>query len=219
MKLLLTSNGITNPAIAKALFDLVGKPASEITAAFIPTAANVIDGDKRWLIDSIVDIQHAGIASLDIVDISALSKDIWQPRLEAVDVLIFSGGNNAYLMKWIVESGLESLLPKLLHTKVWVGISAGSCITSPTLVLSNKDDQIYSEEVFGYDSNKGLGFVDFYFRSHFNSPDFPNMNKEYLNEVAEEVSQKIYALDDNSALKVVDGQVEVISEGEYEVFN
>jgi hypothetical protein len=40
MKLLLTSAGITNEEIANSLVDLVGKPLSEIKAAFILTAKN-----------------------------------------------------------------------------------------------------------------------------------------------------------------------------------
>lgn len=219
MKLLLTSNGISNDSIAKALFDLVGKSAAETTIAFIPTAMNVEKGDKDWFIDDLINIKKQDVASIDIVDISALPKEIWLPRLEAVDVLFFSGGNTNHLMRWIKESGLEKLLPKLLESKVWVGISAGSMVTSPTLFLSSKDDKIYYEETFGYKNEEALGLIDFYIRPHFNSPGFPHANKEYLEEVVKDTPAKIYGLDDNSAVKVIDGYIEVVSEGEWEVFN
>jgi dipeptidase E len=219
MKFLLTSNGLSNDSIAKALFELVGKAASETSITFIPTAMNVGAGDKEWFIDDLYNLKKQGLKSIDIVDISALPKEIWLPRIEAADVLFFSGGNSFHLMRWLNESGLAELLPELLKTRVYAGISAGSMVTNPTLALSSKDKKIYYEEKFGYNNEKALGFVDFYVRPHFNSPHFPQARKEYLEEVAKDIPDTIYALDDNSALKVIDDKVEIVSEGEYLILN
>ncbi len=219
MKLLLTSNGLSNQSIANALFDLVAKPASETSIAFIPTAMNVSDGDKDWFIDDLANIKKQDVKLIDIVDISALPREVWQPRLEAADVLFFSGGNTSHLMRWIKESGLEELLPDMLKTKVWAGISAGSMVTNPTLAFSSKDKKIYYEETFGYKNDEGLEYVDFYVRPHYNSPHFSHLNKEYLTELSKEVSATVYAIDDMSALKVIDGKVEIITEGEYIILN
>ncbi len=219
MKLLLTSGGLTNNSIARALLDLVGKPADQIKIAFIPTAMNVGDGDKGWFINDLSNIKKQNFALVDIVDISALPKEVWLPRLEVADVLFFSGGNTTHLMRWIIESGLKELLPEFLKTKVWAGISAGSMVTNPTLSLSSGDKKIYYEEIFGYKSEQALGYVDFYVRPHFNSPDFPNANKDFISAIAKEMKVKVYGLDDNSAVKVVDGKVEVVTEGEYGEFN
>lgn len=219
MKLLLTSNGLSNDSIAKALIELVCKKADEISIAFIPTAMNVNVGDKEWFIDDLYNIKKQGFKMIDIVDISALPKDVWLPRLQEADVLFFSGGNSFHLMRCINESGLAELLPELLKTRVWAGISAGSMVTNPTLALSSKDKKIYYEEKFGYKIEKALGFVDFYTRPHFNSPDFPQANKEYLEDMAKDFTDTIYAIDDDSALKIIDGNVEVITEGKYLVIN
>ena len=219
MKLLLTSNGLSNPSIASALFELVGKPAAETTIAFIPTAMNIGAGDKDWFVDDLVNIKNQNIAHLDIVDISALPIEIWRPRLEAADVLFFSGGNTSHLMRWITESGLKELLPEFLKTKVWAGISAGSMVTNPTLALSSNDKKIYYEEITGYKSEEALGFVNFYVRPHYNSPHFPEASSEFLQQIAKNIPVTIYALDDMSALKVVDGGVEVVSEGEFLILN
>ena len=219
MKLLLTSSGITNKSIADALWELVGKPASETVIAFVPTAMNVGSGDKEWFIDDLYNLKKQGLKSIDIVDISALPKNIWLPRIEVADVLFFSGGNSFHLMRWLNESGLTKLLPELLKTRVYAGISAGSMVTNPTLFLSSTDKNIYYDEKFGDKDEKPLRFVEFYNRPHFNSPYFPQARKEYLEKVAKDIPDIIYALDDNSALKVVDGKVEIISEGEYLEFN
>lgn len=214
MKLLLTSNGLSNASIARAMFELVGKPAAETKVAFVPTAMNVSAGDKDWFIDDLVNIRNQGVASLDIVDISALPKSIWLPRLQDADVLFFSGGNTSHLMRWIRESGLDAELPALLETRVWAGISAGSMVTNPTLALSSEDKKIYYEENFGYGDETALGYVDLYVRPHFNSPDFPRASKEHLASIATGIPAPIYALDDQSALRIDGEGIDVVSEGE-----
>lgn len=73
MKLLLTSGGITNGTIAKALEGLLTKPKQESGIAFIPTAANVEEGDKDWLINDLHTLNNEGYKYVDIVDISAIT--------------------------------------------------------------------------------------------------------------------------------------------------
>lgn len=217
MKLLLTSNGLSNKSISKALFKLVGKPAIKTIIAFIPTAMNVATGSKEWFIDDLNNIKKQKCKAIDIVDISALPKNIWLPKLETADVLFFSGGNVFHLMYWLEKSGLAKLLPKLLRKKVYVGISAGSMVTNPTLALSSKDKKIYYEKTFGYKNEKALNLVNFYIRPHLNSPDFPHAQKKYIEKISQEakIKKPIYALDDQSALKVIDNEIEIISEGKY----
>jgi len=219
MKLLLTSNGLANQSIADAFIGLIGKPVEESVVAFIPTAANVDEGDKGWLIDDLYNIKKQGFGSIDIVDISALPKEVWLPRLEAADALFFSGGNAPHLMYWLEKSGLADLLPDLLQSKVYAGISAGSIVAAKTLELSNKDKQLYYEKRFGYKASKALGLMNFNVRPHFNSPHFPNIRDDKLKEVAKEVSETIYAIDDDSAGMVVDGEIESISEGKWKKYN
>ena len=219
MKLLLTSAGLKNKTLAKALIDLAGKKAEEINLAFIPTAMNPTGTDKTWFIDNLSELKQQGYKLIDIVDISALPKHIWQPRLEAADVLFFSGGTSPHLMHWMEESGLKELLPELLKTRVYVGVSAGSIVTSQTLALSRKEKRIWYKEKFGYEGDKGLGFIDFYIRPHLNAPNHPNSKKEILEQTAKDIPETIYGIDDQMAVKVVDGKVEIVGEGEYVVFN
>jgi dipeptidase E len=213
MKLLLTSGGITNKSIAKALFDLVGKKPEDTSLVFIPTASNVEMGDKDWFINDLINIHKQNFKSVNITDISAVPENIWRPQLEAADVLFFEGGNTYHLMRWINKSGLIDILPTLLKSKVYVGLSAGSMVTGPDLALR------LSQIIYGDDLEEkvmdGLNLVNFYFLPHLNSPYFPKRMKETIIKAAKEFSRKIYALDDQSALKVVDGKVEIITEGEY----
>jgi dipeptidase E len=122
-------------------------------------------------------------------------------------------------MFWLKKSGLAEVLPEFLKTKVYVGISAGSMVTCPSIALSNKDKKVYYEKWTGYGSEEGLGLVNFYFRPHLNTRFFPNANSDTFQEIAKTIKEPIYALDDESALQVIDGSVKIVSEGEYLVFN
>lgn len=217
MKLLLTSGGLTNKSIEKALFDLVGKKPGDTSLVFIPTASNVETGDKDWLINDLINIHKQNFKSVAITDISAVPENIWRPQLEKADILFFEGGNCYHLMEWMNKSGLIKLLPDLLKTKVYVGLSAGSMVASPDLAV-RLSKIIYEEDVEN-ENMKGLGLVDFYFLPHLNNPHFAPRIEKNLKEAMKEVDKKMYVLDDQSALKVVDGNVEVVSEGKYLVLN
>ncbi|HUY69733.1 MAG TPA: Type 1 glutamine amidotransferase-like domain-containing protein [Candidatus Tyrphobacter sp.] len=218
MKLLLTSGGITNSLIAKALFDLAGKKPEETSLVYIPTASSVEVGDKRWLIDDLINLEKWNFKSIDIADISAIEEKIWQPKFKKADILFFEGGNTFYLMRWLNRSGLVSLLPELLKTKVYVGVSAGSMVAAKDLMLSTSQ-KLYEEDLDETGNMAGLNYVDFYFLPHLNSPYFKNLREDLIRENTKGMTEKIYAMDDNSALKVVDGKEEVVSEGRWFAVN
>jgi dipeptidase E len=219
MKMLLTSNGLSNQSITDELFRLVGKAPSETHIAFIPTAVNITEGSKEWFVDDLMNIKRQSVAFIDIVDISAVPKSVWLPKLEAADVLCFSGGSTRYLGSCIEQSGLKELLPDLLETRVWMGISAGSVVTGPTLRFSSQKKKEGDKEILGAQVTPGLGLVDFYIRPHLNAPGAPHAAEAFIREQASEVREIVYALDNMSALSVQGGEVRVVSEGHYLVLN
>jgi len=218
MIFLLTSAGFTNRTISNALLDLTRRPFKEISLAFIPTAANMWDDDKSWLIDDLYNTKKLGFSSIDIVDISALPNAMWEKRLNVVDIIMVGGGNTYDLIYWINKSGFSKTIEVFLKTKVYVGISAGSIVMAKNLALS-QSKKLYYEDRGKIDNEKGLGFVDFHIRPHLNSPDFPNVREKYLKEQAKKILEPIYAIDDDTAIKVVNGKIEVISEGKWIRFN
>ena len=160
-------------------------------------------------------LTSAGITnkSIDIVDIAAIPRDIWQPRLEVANIFCFGGGNEQYLARILRESGLRDLLPELLEARVYMGISAGSMVAGQffsreLLKIVYPEDEIESE------LEPALDFVNCNFIPHLNSPHFPQVRKEVLQSL-KNFTSPLYALDDQSALKIVDGEVEVITEGDY----
>ena len=218
MRLLLTSCGVTNASIAKALFDLVEKKPEVTSLAFVPTAANVEQGDKGWLIDDLMNLKRLGFKSIDIADISALDKKQWHAKMNQADVLYFGGGKRYHLMDWINRSALIEVLPDLLKDKVYVGMSAGSMITARKLVL-RFSHLLYQDDLGRTEDISGLGYVDFYFLPHLNNPYFSKLKEDIIEQVANGMTETVYALDDNSALKIVDKEVNVITEGACKAYN
>ncbi len=211
MKLLLTSGGLRNPTLAQAFLDLVGKPAEKVKVAFIPTALNVERGDKGWAIDQLIRLRDLGIAQLDIVDISATPKDIWLPRLEESNVIFVNGGNTTYLMGCFNNSGLTELVPSLLKDRVYVGVSAGSYVATPDIRFnSDNTDKVLD----------GLKLVDFGLQVHLHSPKFPlAKTDEAVQQRVKGCPYKVYALDDNMAIKIDGDDMKVIGEGKYLEFD
>ena len=218
MKLLLTSSGNTNKSIENAILDLLGKNFQKENIAFIPTAANIDDSDNSWLVNDMNNFKKLNFSRFDIVDISAVPKTIWLPIFGKTDILVFGGGDTIYLREWIKKSGLEKMLPQLLKTKVYVGISAGSMVTAKNISLSTAGI-LYYEKYGKFKNKNGLGLVDFELRPHLNSKWFPKVRLPYLKKMAEKVPYSFYAIDDDTAIKVVNGKVSIVSEGEWKKFN
>ena len=230
MKLLLTSNGLSNPSIENALEELIGKPREEARIAFIPTAGFVEASDWRhsreWLVNDMYRIsQFCG--SIDIISLADLKREEIVPRLEYADVIFIGGGNVFYLSYWMEKLGLFEELPRLLKTRVYAGISAGSMIATDSIRTASQaieNPDIFHDKEFdilgpkGRSAGKTAKLVNFVVRPHYNAKYFPNINGDFLEEIAKDVKVPLYAIDDQSALKVVNGQVDVISEGTWKLY-
>jgi len=209
MKLLLTSAGLSNQTLVNAFNKLVDIPSEKIHIAFIPTAANVEVGDKDWLINDYANLKKQNYI-VDIVDISALPKKIWLPRIKDANVIFVGGGNTFHLMYWFEKSGLKELLPELIKTRVYAGISAGSCITGPTIY--NSVQNLFGEK-YELKIKKGLNLVNIQIIPHLNSDYFPKIREENLEIASKNLTEPVYAIDDDSAVIVDGDKIEIVSEG------
>ncbi len=230
-KLLLTSSGITNQSINQALVDLLGKPISESSALFVPLAIYAYpQGIKNaWqVIKGWGDLGWKTLGVLELTALPGLPKEIWLPQLEETDAIIVGGGNKFYLSHWMEKSGLFDLLPQLLKQgKVYVGASAGSMMMTSRLNFDHnrlKETGVYYDDEFNEEmpsssgSAKTLGIVDFIIRPHLNAEYFPQANLKNVEKWAAKTDKPLYALDDQSALKIIDGKVEVVSNGTWKLF-
>ncbi|WP_406722669.1 Type 1 glutamine amidotransferase-like domain-containing protein [Streptomyces althioticus] len=218
MKLLLTSGGVTNPSIRSALVQLLGKPIDECRALCIPTAqwGHPMCGpvSVRGLAAAETLGQHLtglGWGTLGILELTALptiGTDRWVPWVRDADVLLVDGGDATYLCHWMRESGLADLLPSMPDT-VWVGVSAGSMVMTPRIGT-------YFVEWPSAPDDRTLGVVDFSIFPHLDA--FPENTMADAERWAADLGVPSYAIDEQTAVKVVDGTVEVISEGRWREF-
>ncbi|TXJ26606.1 MAG: peptidase E [Chitinophagaceae bacterium] len=219
MKLLLTSAGISNTSIRKALVDLLGKPIEESKALFIPTAIYGIKGGeeiiRKVICGTIGDpFCEAGWKSLGLLELTVLptmKKELWVPVLRETDALLVGGGDCQYLTYWMQQSGLAEMLPSLLDKLVYVGLSAGSMIMTSF-------GTTYGNHTLPAETDKSLGFVDFAIHPHLDHEWFPGNSLANLEKLANTIPVPSYAIDDNTAIKVTDSKTEVISEGKWKLF-
>jgi dipeptidase E len=214
MKLLLTSAGVRNPSIERALVELLGKPIADCDALCIPTAlyGHKYAGPRQaWKCISgnepgtpTVGLGWKSMGVLELTALPSMGEDRWLPLVQEVDCLLAEGGDAAYLAHWMRESGLERLLPSL--RAVWVGVSGGSMVMTPRI----GDDFVTWESPAG---DRTLGVVDFSIFPHLDHPDIPSNTMAAAEAWAPGLGNPAYAIDDETAIKWVDGDVEVVSEG------
>jgi len=219
MKLLLTSGGVTNPSIRRSLVAALGKPIEEATALCIPTAQwghqmCTPDSVRRFVVDgdeaTMTGLGWASVGVLELTALPTVGEGRWVPWVRDADVLLVDGGDATYLARWVQESGLADLLPELSDT-VWVGVSAGSMVMTPRI-----GDDFVSWP--GAESDRTLGLVDFSIFPHLDHEMMPENTLPEARRWAADLGGPAYALDDQSALVVVDGSVEVVSEGQWHHF-
>src|SRR3954470_4631499 len=219
MKYLLTSAGITNPSIQDALVGLLGKPIAEASALCIPTAAYghpmagpraawrfISGGEPRCPMSGL------GWKSLGVLELTALpsiDEENWVPIVQETDALLVDGGDSLYLCHWMRESGLADLLPSLGET-VWAGLSAGSMVMTPQV----GDDFIQWRPPSGDETT--LGVVDFSICPHLAADGAPGNSVAEAERWAAGIPNPAYAIDDQTAIRVVDGDVDVVSEGHWQ---
>jgi dipeptidase E len=221
MEFLLTSAGVTNTSIHDALVDLLGKPIAECDALCIPTASygHPMAGPGRaWAFISgreprtpMCELGWKSLGVLELTALPSIEAERWVQWVRETDVLLVNGGDALYLCHWMRQSGLADLLPSLRET-VWVGLSAGSMVMTPRI----GEDFVQWKPPTGGDET--LGVVDFSIFPHVENPDLPTNTMAAAERWAGGLSGPAYAIDDQTAIKVVDGTVEVVSEGQWKLF-
>jgi dipeptidase E len=241
MKLLLTSSGISNKSINDALVELLGKPIAECSALFIPTAIYPFPGGGGGAYQAICGKAQSplcglGWKSLGILELTALpsiDRKAWVPSVEEADALLVWGGDPLYLSYWMRQSGLAFLLPSL-RKSVYVGVSAGSMATAATFAEAYtnppgaSNTALTSEEIEFATSGgqirrtfvtaQGAGLVNFALIPHLDNENHPDASLANAEKWAARLPVPVYAIDDQSAVKVSGGAVEVVSEGHWKLF-
>lgn len=222
MRLLLTSAGIRNASIHSSLVEMLGKPISEANALCIPTGMyghpSLGPGERAWRFISgqepgcpMVELGWKSVGVLELTALPSIDEERWIPQVREADVLLVSGGDALYLCHWMRESGFADLIPSLTET-VYVGLSAGSMVMTPRIGT----DFVGWKSPAGDDS--ALGLVDFSIFPHLDHEMMPDNDLANAEKWAATLTNPSYAIDDETAIKVTDGTVEIITDGHWKHF-
>jgi len=221
MKLLLTSAGIKNDSIRNALIDMLDKSITECSALCIPTAnyAQRRGTGNAWRFISgrepetpMCELGWKSVGVLELTALPSIDEEIWVPVVRETDVLLVNGGDPMYLCYWMQQSGLADLLPKLPREMVYVGLSAGSMVMTPSI----GEDFVRWKPPTGGDET--LGLVEFSIFPHLDHEDMPDNSMAGAEGWAAGMSVPCYAIDDQTAIRVIDDAVDVVSEGHWRLF-
>lgn len=221
-RLLLTSAGVKNATIRNALINLLGRPIEECTALCIPTAMYghpyAGPGENVWKFvagrseQPMIELGWKSVGLIELTALPSIDKERWVALVRNADVLLVSGGDALFLSHWMRESGLNDLLTELKDT-VWVGMSGGSMVMSPRI----------GKEFVGWKQPSGddraLGLVDFAIFPHLDNESLPDNTMAAARKWAAGLDCVAYAIDDETAICVVDGVVDVVSEGHWHRFD
>ncbi|MEO8550641.1 MAG: Type 1 glutamine amidotransferase-like domain-containing protein, partial [Kofleriaceae bacterium] len=222
MKLLLTSNGITNQSIHRALLELLGKPIADANALFIATGMYPFPGGVGYAWKAIAGKSHhpfpemgwKSLGNLELSVLPSIDKEVWAPSVAAADAIIVWGGDPLFLAHWMRASGLADVLAP--HT-VYVGTSAGSMVASTTIGETYSaprrasGDALSSESIVFPDGDvartfvtaRGMGWVDFALIPHYGAEHHQDASLTNAPIWASKVPLPTYAIDDDTAIKVL----------------
>jgi len=174
-------------------------------------------GEKAWQFISgqepscpMCELGWKSVGVLELTALPSIDEERWVPLVQETDVLLAAGGDALYLCHWMRQSGLADLLPSLDKT-VWVGLSAGSMVMTPRI----GEDFVQWRPPAGDDST--LGIVDFSICPHLAADGMPGNSMAEAESWAAEIPNPAYAIDDETAFKVTNGTVEVVSEGHWKL--
>ena len=241
MKLLLTSSGISNPSIRDVLVGMLGKPIAESSALFVPTAIypfregpgnalRAISGNAK---SPLCDLGWKSLGVLELTALPSIDREVWTATVQETDALLVWGGDPLFLSYWMNQSGLAEVLRSLQRDLVYVGVSAGSMAVAPTFgetyhqPYRGTGDSLTLEELAfdapdgevsrNFITAKGAGLTRFALLPHANHKDRPDATFASAEKWAARLPVPLYAIDDQTAIKVIDDDVEVISEGHWKL--
>jgi dipeptidase E len=184
--------------VIEKFIEILPSPPDQLTAAFIPTAADPYE--DKWFIDKDRNkLKERGFHLKD-VDIKGKSKGELIAELEGMDIVFVAGGNTFYLLEKAKESGLYEIVKESVEKGViYVGSSAGTILAGPTIEPAKDLDD--PSQAPGLKSFKGLDIVDFVVLPHFdkdkNGDRYRGIMKEYASE-----DYRFIALTDFEAIAV-----------------
>ncbi|NTU72694.1 type 1 glutamine amidotransferase-like domain-containing protein [Candidatus Roizmanbacteria bacterium] len=212
MTLLLTSAGV-GEGLRDIFLALLPKAPQDISVSYIVTAAFGEEGEKSWLYNAKKQLEDVGITDIEDLDLRGKTKEDLYAVLSQKDIILVNGGNTFFLLKYVKESGFNSVVKDLINQgKIYIGVSAGSYIACPTIEHAYWKHQDRND--CGVTDLTALSLVPFFVIAHFTGE-----VRRVVAEGALSTAYPVVALSDTQAVLVKGKSVQVVGEGKREFFN
>jgi dipeptidase E len=218
VRFLLTSAGLRNETLRHALRDMLGKPFAAADIVYVPTASMAEPGDHGWFVADLNRLHGLGWREFDIVELNGLPRQMVLDRLLHADVIYVEGGSHYHLARSITRNGLADGFLNALEDRVYVGVSAGSMIFSRNLDAHSADvmgDAADLHVLGATGLDPPFGLFDWYLKPHLYSSDFPERGDAWADRIAARADFPVYFIDDETAIRVIGGEMDVVSEGRW----
>src|SRR3989344_4298344 len=185
--------------------NILPKPLSKSRILYITTASKKVNDD------SYVEKTRQKIGELSFsyteIDIAGKTKEELKKALSLCDIVYVEGGNTFYLLKAVRDSGFDKAVKEAIDNGVvYWGVSAGSYIACPSIVMATWSDRF---DRFGVTDWSAMNFVPFLIKAHY-TPDM----LEALKEKSKGLQLSLYVLNDEQAVLMKEGEVQLIGGGD-----
>jgi dipeptidase E len=202
--LILTSSG--SFITANNVDDFLPKKITDCKIAYISTAS------KKVLDDTYAKNHQQKMKELNFsfsnIDIVGMNENELKKALDGHDIVFVEGGNTYCLLRAVRESNFEKVIRDLISQGVvYIGSSAGSYITCPSIIMSTWTERGFNR--CGITDFTGMNLVPFLIKAHYT----PDMQKMII-EKAKGLKYPLRVLNDNQALLVRDGEVQLLGGGD-----
>ncbi len=192
--------------IASNIIDnFLPKPLKKSRILYITTASKKVNDN------SYVAITRQKIAELSFsyteIDIVGKTEEELKKALSLCDIVYVEGGNTFYLLKAVRGSGFEKVVKEAIDNGVvYWGVSAGSYIACPSIVVATWSDRF---DRFGVTDWSAMNLVPFLIKAHYTT----DMLKS-LKERACDLQIPMRLLNDKQAVIVIGGEAKIIGGGD-----
>ncbi len=187
--------------------ELLDCSPSDLTVAFIPTAADVYE-DKSFVDNDKSKLLELGFKILEI-NITGKNEEILEEQLKNIDIIFVAGGNTFYLLEKTLDSGFDKIVKKFVENgKYYIGSSAGSVLVGLSIELVRLlDNPNKAQNLKSFD---GLKLIDKMILPHYGNEKYQDKMDQILSDYAN-VQNKIIKLTDNQAAIIHNQEIKIIS--------
>lgn len=160
--IILTSTGFRSPSVCNKFLEIAGNKDNK-KVAIITTAAYEKENHKYSQL-ALSQFQAMGFLDIDFYDFeNEPNKD-----LSRYDIIYVCGGNSFKLLKFAKESNFKDSINNLLNKGgIYVGVSAGSIILSPSIKIAGEIRPDPND--VGLTGLEGFSIIDFILMPHYSS--------------------------------------------------